>query len=150
MKIASWLAAIAILLVAFGIAIASIFLFQGSYTPSISSGLDTYQTVRNIEPSDKFNTALLVGILMFFSQLIIQATKTKVFGGLFNLLGDGGKIILVSTCTFIVTSGPLLMSKEVSPMEAFFTGGIGTALMVYGHQIFLVLSGKKGKNKITN
>jgi hypothetical protein len=86
-------------------------------------------------------TVVLTCILVI-SQLLIQLTKTNVFGRIFSKVDHAGKLAIVSCLTVLTTLVPLLQ-QGVSFSAALVSGGVLTAIMVAGHQVYLAFVNRK-------
>lgn len=78
---------------------------------------------------------IVLGVILIIAQLLIQFTKTSILGRVFKTVNAKGKLAIVSALTVITTLVPLMING-VSFTAALITGGVLSAMMVAGHQIY--------------
>lgn len=78
---------------------------------------------------------IAVIVLLAFSQILVQLTKTKMFFQVFKNVGDQGKLLIVSICSVITTWAPLYLAG-VPWYVGLTSSGVVAALMVAGHQVY--------------
>lgn len=86
-------------------------------------------------------TAVLFAIILGLAQLLIQSTKTRIFGSIYAKVGHAGKLAIVSVATLIITAIPMLQAGVGLP-AVLASGAILSALMVAAHQVWLAISPK--------
>lgn len=89
-------------------------------------------------------TTVVLTILIILAQLVVQLTKTSIFGKIFKKVGDQGKLLIVTGATTLVTIATLMLGG-VSLIAAITSGAGLSAIMVFGHQIYKAFIEKKPK-----
>lgn len=79
--------------------------------------------------------AIALSVLLIISQLLIQLTKTALFGKIFPKANGAGKLLIVSVCGVVTTFVPMVLAG-VPWGQALVSGGVLSAIMVAGHQVY--------------
>ena len=86
--------------------------------------------------------AMVLAIILIIAQLLVQFTKTPLFGRLFTKVDDLGKQIIVTICTTVVTVIGLMQSG-LSFGQSILAGPVISLVMIGGHQIYKKFFEKK-------
>lgn len=78
---------------------------------------------------------IMLSIILLIAQLLIQLTKTALFGRIFSKADDSLKLLIVSVCTVLTTAVPMLLSG-VGVIPTLMSGAVLSAVMVAGHQVY--------------
>lgn len=115
---------------------------NGEFFTAATDAVKQIATVLKAEGASK--VTIVLTILIVLSQLLIQFTKTSIFGSVFKKVGDQGKLLIVTGATTAVTIATLMLGG-VGFLPAITSGAGLSAIMVFGHQIYKAFIEKKPK-----
>lgn len=117
--------------------------------PSISDSqfmMDSVQAIMkalaDVKQEGMAKVTIFLIILLSIAQILIQFTKTAIFGRVFKNVNHLGKLAIVSICTVVTTLVPLLLGG-MPLLQALSTGAVLTAIMVAINQVYQGLVPKK-------